>query len=82
MNETDGRETAVNVEQKLAGIEQRLARIEMMLRLDESSEDEQRDTALPTRREGEFELAVGQNLFAKVGILVLAIGVALALSLP
>ena len=83
MNDSYRPEAKENVEETLARLEQRLARIERMLRLDEVAEDdEQESSALPLRGGGELELAVGQNLFAKVGIVVLAIGVGLALSLP
>ena len=82
MSEPDGQNTTANVEETLARMEQRLARVEMMLGLDQAPEDEPGVMVKSLRGDGEFELAVGQNLFAKVGIMVLAIGMALALSLP
>lgn len=82
MNESDRQGAAVNVEQTLARLEQRLAKVEMALGMSEAPEEELRPNVNPLRADGELEMAVGQNLFAKIGIMVLAIGVALALSLP
>ena len=82
MNETDRQDTAVNVVETLARLEQRLARVEEMLGVVDVPEEERSLRATPLSADGEFEMAVGQNLFAKVGIVVLAIGAALTLSLP
>ena len=90
MNESIGQHPAVDVEETLARLEQRLARVELILGLDAVP---QRKATFPagepvspnagSRAEvGELEAAVGQNLFANVGIMVLAIGGALVLSLP
>ncbi len=79
---------AEHARETLARLEQRLARIEMMLGLDQAPEREPVPETKPapggrtSPAVGEFEVAVGQNLFANVGIVVLAIGGALALSLP
>jgi len=63
-------------------LEKRLARIERALGMSEMPAPAHAVTADPARAGGELEMVVGQNLFAKVGILVLAIGVALTMSLP
>lgn len=88
MNDSDRPDRTVDVEESLTRLEQRLTRIEMMLGVSQAP-----DTAGVTPAEtvvkagaaasvGELEVAIGQNLFAKVGIMVLTIGVALAVSLP
>jgi hypothetical protein len=82
MNESDSQNKSAGIEEALARLEQRLAKVEMMLGMGEYPEERQQAIAMPVREEGEFEMAVGQNLFAKVGIVVLAIGAGLALSLP
>ncbi|MCF7674809.1 MAG: hypothetical protein K9M97_05655, partial [Akkermansiaceae bacterium] len=82
MNEPTPLQTAVNVEETLARLEQRLARIERELGMSETPARARAPEADSQKKSEELETAVGQNLFAKVGILVLAIGVALAMSLP
>ena len=88
MNESDGQETSAQVAASLARLERRLARVEVMLGLAESPPREavakQEPSPLPGSRPsvGELEVAIGQNLFANIGIGVLAIGGALVLSLP
>jgi hypothetical protein len=71
-----------SVEETLARLEKRLARIELALGMSETPVPARAAAADAARAGGELEMVVGQNLFAKVGILVLAIGVALAMSLP
>ena len=88
MNDTDRPDSTVDVAASLARLEQRLARIETMLGLYQAPDTA--DAVPPASMVkagkaasvGELEVAIGQNLFAKVGIMVLTIGVALALSLP
>lgn len=82
MNEPDSQKTPVNIEETLARLEKRLARVEWELGFRESPDAFRAPEVNPLRVGGELEMAVGQNLFAKVGIIVLAIGVALAMSLP
>jgi len=84
MSETDKQSTPSGVEETLAGLEQRLARIELMLGLAEAPRQQPQPAARvgPLPAIGELEVVVGQNLFASVGIGVLAIGGALVLSLP
>ena len=82
MNPSDRHETAANVEETLARIEQRLAKIERVLGMDAVPAEAQAPRVAPPRPDGELEMAVGQNLFAKVGIVVLAIGAALTVSQP
>ncbi len=82
MNETDTNDTPLNVEETLALLEKRLARIERALGMSEVRPQASIPEADIQRKGKELEMAVGQNLFAKVGILVLAIGVALSMSLP
>ena len=74
----------------LARLEQRLARVELMLGLAEAAPRQPVTAAppppaaspAPRPTVGELEVAVGQNLFANIGIGVLAIGGALVLALP
>ncbi len=82
MTETDGSIPPVNVEETLARLEKRLARVERELGISQAPAVIRGPEANPLRVDGELEMAVGQNLFARVGILVLAVGVALAMSLP
>ena len=87
MNASIEQPTTVNVEETLARLEQRLARIERVLGLDEVparsvAEAQAAPAIVSPAGVGELEAAVGQGLFANVGIVVLAIGGALALSLP
>jgi len=79
---------AVDAEEALARLEQRLARVELILGLDAVPPRKGASTTTgvpvsPTAGSravvGELETAVGQNLFANVGIVVLAIGGALVL---
>lgn len=65
-------------------MEQRLARVELLLGLHEEAPAEKCsfETAIAAPVEGEFEMAVGQTLFARIGIMALAIGAALTLSQP
>ena len=73
----------MSVEEKLVRMEQRLSKLERMLGVADVRRDQvQVPEGASARAGGELELAVGQNLFARVGILVMAIGVGLALSLP
>lgn len=91
MNPPDDTGASASVEQTLARLERRLALIEDYLGLTEARQTgtgsgAERGAAGPLDRAlpgaGELEVAVGQSLFANVGIVVLAIGGALALSLP
>jgi len=88
MNALDGQDNPAKVAENLARLEQRLARVEVMLGLAETPPRQPVPEAAPAPRGGtlpgvgEFEVAVGQNLFANIGIGVLAIGGALVLSLP
>ena len=88
MNPSEGPDTVGRPEETLARLEQRLARVEAMLGLEP---DSVRDAGPPAEAPpgvrsasavGELEAAVGQQLFANIGIVVLAIGGALALSMP
>ncbi|MDO8543977.1 MAG: DUF2339 domain-containing protein [Opitutaceae bacterium] len=75
---------------RLAHLEERLARIEAHIGLLETEKATQARRPLariveppaPTRREDELEFEVGQNWFARVGILALAAGGAFMLTLP
>jgi len=75
-------------EATMARLEQRLAQVEKMLGLGQGPAKAPAPAKNPVpplgspTGVGELEAAVGQNLFANVGIGVLAIGGALALSLP
>jgi len=90
MNEPIGQHATMDAEETLARLEQRLARVEMILGLNAVPQRKEAESAVePDSQEaesraavGELEAAVGQNLFANVGIVVLAIGGALVLSLP
>ena len=87
MSDPDRQQEAPTVEQTLARLEQRLARVEVMLGLAEAKPREAAPREAAPRlvappSVGELEVAVGQNLFANIGIGVLAIGCALVLSLP
>ena len=82
MNEPKPHDAPVNVEETLANLEQRLARIERELGMSQRPAQANAPEVDSQKKSEELEMAVGQNLFAKVGILVLAIGVALAMSLP
>ena len=81
MNEPDGQERNAEIEASLAQLERRLAKVELVLGMGEYHEEARPQAAKPAA-EGELEMAIGQNLFAKVGIVVLAIGGVLTLSLP
>lgn len=82
MNDPDQGDSGMNVEEKLARLEQRLSKLERMLGVADVRRDHvQVPEGRSMRAGGELELVVGQNLFARVGILVMAIGVGLALSL-
>ena len=72
------------VAQALATIEQRLGRIEQHLGLQTLEEQTGPMPALPLSqdKEDELEYRLGQNWFAKVGIVVLTIGIGLFLTLP
>lgn len=74
--------TPPNLEATLASFEKRLARLERELGISESPAPTRAPEPNLLRVGGELEMAVGQNLFARVGILVLAVGVALTMSLP
>ncbi len=88
MNEATQHDETARIEQTLARLEQRLATVELMLGLEQApkrvgptpEKPAQPGTSLAAV--GELEVAVGQNLFANIGIAVLAIGGALVLSLP
>ncbi|MCX6875498.1 MAG: hypothetical protein NTW21_17075 [Verrucomicrobia bacterium] len=88
MNESNRQQEPVTVAETLARMERRLARVELMLGLEQVPESEPVPPGKPVVGVGslpvvgEFEVAVGQHLFANIGIVVLAIGGALALSLP
>ncbi len=88
MSEPDQQREVATMEQTLARLEQRLARVEVMLGLAEvparpPAAQTHAATRLATAASvGELEVAVGQNLFANIGIGVLAIACALVLSLP
>lgn len=85
MSDAEGHDTAVKIEEVLARLERRLTNVEVVLGLHEAPEEQGSSNPSPLGlggEEGELEFAVGQNLFAKVGIFVLAIGAGLTLSLP
>lgn len=82
MNQSDVKDKSAEIEEVVARLERRLAKVELVLGMGEYPEERRKETLRPAHSEGEFEMAIGQNLFAKVGIVVLAIGGALTLSLP
>lgn len=88
MNESHQQNDPAVVAETLARLEQRLARVELMLGLEQAPQREPGPVGTPPpvrgslAAVGELEVAVGQNLFANIGIGVLAIGGALVLSLP
>ncbi|MEI6606640.1 MAG: hypothetical protein WCP35_15135 [Verrucomicrobiota bacterium] len=82
MNAPEQQNESATVEQTLARLEQRLARVELMLGLAEAPSRKATPQLAAVPSVGELEVAVGQNLFANIGIGVLAIGCALVLSLP
>jgi len=82
MNPPDRQDPPPTLAETLARVEQRLAKIERVLGMDAVVDKPRPAPVAPGHAEGEFEMAVGQNLFAKVGIVVLAIGAALTLSQP
>ncbi|MEI6675661.1 MAG: hypothetical protein WCO57_10825 [Verrucomicrobiota bacterium] len=88
MNESKRQDETMTVEATLARLEQRLAQVEIRLGLEQGPARVPATTENPVPATGtssgvgELEVAIGQNLFANVGIGVLAIGGALALSLP
>jgi len=82
MSDPNQQQETATVEQTLARLEQRLARVELMLGLAEAPVREATPRLVAPPSVGELEVAVGQNLFANIGIGVLAIGCALVLSLP
>jgi hypothetical protein len=88
MNESQQPNQPAELAESLAALEQRLARVELMLGLAPVPQREPgpAENPPPVRDAlaavGELEVAVGQNLFANIGIGVLAIGGALVLSLP
>ena len=84
MTEPEGHQTTAELEQTVARLEHRLAKVEVMLGLADAPQRAAQPETKPGPRPivGELEVAVGQNLFANVGIGALAIGGALVLSLP
>lgn len=82
MNESDSVERIEALQESLARLERRLGKVELVLGMGEYPDEQKTVAAKPARAEGELEAVIGQNLFAKVGIVVLAIGGALTLSLP
>jgi len=81
MDETHSNPRIAELEGRLARMEERLGKVELVLGMQEPVE-QRKSAAKPARDKAELELAVGQHLFSKVGILVLAIGGMLTLSLP
>ncbi len=71
---------------RLSRLEDRISRIEEYLRLSTPGDDQegnpQADSARAAQREEELEFELGQNLFAKVGIGVIAVGIAFLLTFP
>ncbi len=82
MNDSNPENNSTAIEETLARLERRLAKVELVLGMGAYPEERKTAAAKPARAEGELEAVIGQNLFAKVGIIVLAIGGALTLSLP
>ena len=82
MNESDSADRIAALQETLTRLERRLGKVELVLGMGEYPDEQKTAAAKPARAEGELEAVIGQNLFAKVGIVVLAIGGALTLTLP
>lgn len=76
--------TPLDPAETLARLERRLARVELLLGLNDERLEETHATAVVATASagGGLEMAVGQSLFSRIGIAALAVGAALALSLP
>jgi hypothetical protein len=82
MNGNDQPPPDESTAERLGRVEARLARLEDYLRLDDGAAGPKAAPEVVRRKEDELELVVGQSWFAAIGIGVLVLGGAFALSLP
>ncbi len=86
MGTTPESDSQPNILALLQSLESRIARIELYLGIDGSPEKQESspaDTAASSEEQDEeLEVRVGENWFAKVGIVVLALGVVFLLTFP